>query len=242
MSSALALTPLPDARSEGRDGSPAARFAHLVDRAEPPAVENLAAPCPCELVEALFERAAAASRVPVLTLREVVENLIHAGFAGAVVTVLDGGCTVRVADRGPGIADKALALEPGFSSACDQARQVVRGVGSGLAVAASVLQQAGGTLALEDNIGGGTVVTLCLPGTSDADGRNEPSELARRILALLVELDPADAVRLAAELDAHIGECGRELVLLEHRGLVARAPDGARSLTPDGTRLVAALF
>jgi len=242
MSSALALTPLPDARPERRTGAPAARFAHSLDRAEPPAVEELEAGCPGELVEALFERAAAASRVPVLALREIVENLVHAGFAGAVVSVLDGGQTVRVSDRGPGIADKARALEPGFSSACEEARRVVRGVGSGLAVAALVLEQAGGTLELEDNLGGGTVVTLCAPGDPGADGRHELSGLGRRILALLLELDPSDPARVAAELDEHVCECGRELVLLEHRGLVARAPEGARSLTPDGTRLVAALF
>src|SRR5262249_43376289 len=123
-----------------------------------------------------------------------------------------------------------------------EGRQGGGGGGWGVGVGGWVVEQGGGTLALEDTIGGGRGVALCLPGTSDADGRNEPSELARRILALLVELDPADAVRLAAELDAHIGEGGRELVLLEHRGLVARAPDGAGSLTPDGPRLVAALF
>jgi DNA-binding IclR family transcriptional regulator len=50
------------------------------------------------------------------------------------------------------------------------------------------------------------------------------------------------AQELACELGLPLPDCGRALVLLEHRGLVSRAPDGARALTETGSRLVATLF
>jgi hypothetical protein len=62
------------------------------------------------------------------------------------------------------------------------------------------------------------------------------------LLALLLELGSAGPDRLAMELARPLAECGRQLVLLEHRGLVAREPCGARRLTESGHSLVATLF
>ena len=56
-------------------------------------------------------------RVPYVVIREIVENLIHAYFRNATVTVLDDGNTIRISDQGPGITDKHRALQPGFSTA-----------------------------------------------------------------------------------------------------------------------------
>lgn len=209
---------------------------------EPPTVDTVTGD-DATLIEELYCRTASASHVPPIAVREVIENLIHADFHGATVSVFDGGARVRVADCGPGIDDKERALQPGFSTACERARSVVRGVGSGLGVAAGAMAAVGGTIAIEDNLRGGTVVTLHAPG----DGAERPSnvelsEQARRILALLVEMAPAAPSSLAKELHIALGECGRELVVLEHRGLVARADDGARGLTPAGTELIATLF
>jgi hypothetical protein len=211
----------------------------------PPVVAEVHAPDAASLIEDLYAGAASAARLPVLAVREVIENLVHARFQDALVSILDGGRTLRVSDRGPGIPDKRLALQPGFSTADEEARSVVRGVGCGLPLAASLMAAEGGALEIDDNLGGGTVATLAAPQEL-APPPPVPSpacsETARRLLALLVELESATPSTLAAELEAPLSECGRELVLLEHRGMVRREPDGLRRLTADGLALVGTLF
>src|SRR4028118_673401 len=98
--------------------------------------------------------------VPEEAVREVVENLIHAEYRGVIVSVLDGGNVVRVSDRGPGIQNKERAVEFGFSGASSAALEEIRGVGAGLGMARSSAEKAGGSLSVEDNIGGGTVATI----------------------------------------------------------------------------------
>lgn len=237
----LAAQPVsPLARTEP---GPQARLAVYEAVLEPPRVEELADTDPAALVESLFARTAAAAVVPPLALREVIENLVHARFADALVSVLDGGRTVRVSDSGPGIADKRRAMQPGFTTADADARRVVRGVGSGLPLAAGVLGAEGGTLDLSDNLAGGTVVTLAVAeGGEGATHAPAPSDLQRRLLALLLEVAPAGPALLADELGLPLSICGRELVLLEHRGLVTRDAEGARSLTEAGAALLATLF
>jgi len=231
-------TPLCDPAPAGAE----ARLAVYCGRAEPPVVEAVAEADGVTLVEALYCRVADLAQVPVLALREVLENLAHAGFEDALVSVFDAGWTVRVSDRGPGVADKARALQPGFSTADAEARRVVRGVGGGLPLADAVLEAAGGRLELTDNLDGGTVVTLSVPGPEEPGDPPAVSDVGRRLLTLLLELAPARPARLADELGLSPAECGRELALLEHRGLVARAPDGARVLAERGASLVATLF
>lgn len=245
----LALSPPPPARREHDRPTLVARLAVYPDPCLPPAVTELSAPGAAALVESLFAAAAAAAhRLPVLAVREVVENLVHAGFADALVSVLGGGRVLRVSDRGPGIADRTRALEPGVTGAGAAEREVVRGVGCGLPLAAAVMEAAGGGLELADNIGGGTVATISLPADAPDARAGEPPpagslpEGARLALALLMEVECAGPERLAAELGAPLARCGRDLVLLEHHALVTRGTDGARRLTPPGTALVETLF
>ncbi len=220
----------------------AVRFAHYGTAGEPPAVAEVAGD-EASLIEELFTRAADACTVPPLAVREVIENLVHADFEGACVSIFDDGASLRVSDCGPGIADKERALQPGFSTACERVRSVVRGVGSGLPVAASAMQATGGTFELTDNLRGGTVVTLSVPGCAHPRATTlELTEVARQLMALLLEMAPAAPTALARELAIPLGECGRELVLLEHRGLVVRSEDGARSLSASGTELLNTLF
>ena len=219
-----------------------ARLAIYAGPSDPPVVEDLDGD-DSWLLEALFDRTVALSSVPPLALREVIENLVHADFDGACVSIFDGGTRVRVADCGPGIADKSRACEPGYSTACERARTIVRGVGSGLPVAAAVMRGAGGEITLDDNLRGGTVITLTAPALpTPVREVTAITDTARRLLALLVEVAPAAPAALAQELDMGLNECGRELVVLEHRGLVARDGDGRRQLTPSGTDLLTTLF
>ena len=98
--------------------------------------------------------------VPFMVIREIVENFIHAYFQAPTITILDGGNTIRFSDRGPGIREKALALEFGTSSATEEMKRYIRGVGSGLPYVQQYMADKGGSLDIEDNISGGTVVTI----------------------------------------------------------------------------------
>jgi hypothetical protein len=245
MPSTLALTPSVAPVRAVPETAVAARLAVYGPTGEPPAVEELTADDPAVLVESLCDAVAERSPLPAPAVREVLENLVHAGFRDAVVSVLGGGAVLRVADHGPGIADPARALAPGFSTAGPAERAIVRGVGCGLPLARDLVADDGGSLEIAENLGGGTVVTLALPlPEAPAEAAPVPacSEAAREILALLLEVGGATPGSLAGELGRSRAECGRELVLLQHRGLVVREPGGARRLTDAGTALVATLF
>src|SRR5215212_7471656 len=107
-------------------------------------------------------------RVPEESIREVVENLIHAGYRGVVISILDGGNVVRVSDKGPGVENKNRAMEFGFSGASPEALREIRGVGAGLGIARAAAEKVGGKISIEDNIGGGTVVTIAVAGEAPA--------------------------------------------------------------------------
>jgi len=212
---------------------------------EPPLITEIRDIEPAAIIESTFACVAQVSSVPPLALREIIENLIHAGFTDALVTVLDAGRTVRVSDRGPGINDPRRAMEPGYTTADEQIRSVVRGAGSGLALALGLVAAEGGTLDIHDNLGGGCVVTIAVegpPALDDLAVPGQPSDAQRRLLALLLEMAPAHPESMARELELPLGVVGRELVLLEHRGLVARFADGGRVLTERGAAIVATLF
>lgn len=100
--------------------------------------------------------------IPFMVIREVVENYVHAYFAQPTVSILDGGETIRFSDQGPGIAEKGRALEYGTSSATEEMKRYIRGVGSGLPYAQQYMEDRGGYLSIEDNIKGGTVVTISM--------------------------------------------------------------------------------
>jgi anti-sigma regulatory factor (Ser/Thr protein kinase) len=245
MPTTLALTPAVAPVRAVPEPALRARLAVYGGPGEPPAVEEHADPDPAVLIESLCDAVADRSAVPAPAVREVVENLVHAGFADALVSVLDGGAVVRVADHGPGIHDPALAVTPGVSGAGPAERAVVRGVGCGLPLARDLMAAAGGSLEIGANLGGGTAVTLALapvPAAAPPPADAPCSEAAREILALLLEVGAATPETLARELRRPRAECGRELALLQHRALVVREAGGARRLTDAGAALVATLF
>ncbi len=98
--------------------------------------------------------------VPFMVIREIVENFVHAYFQAPTITILDGGNTIRFSDRGPGIREKSRALEFGTSSATEEMKRYIRGVGSGLPYVQQYMEDKGGSLDIEDNLDGGTVVTI----------------------------------------------------------------------------------
>lgn len=118
-----------------------------------------------EFIESLASRvyevaSSAGGSIPYTVIREVSENLIHADFSEPVVSILDGGNTIRFADQGPGIRDKERAILPGFTTARGDMKLFIRGVGSGLPLVNDFLKFSGGHLLIEDNLGSGAVITI----------------------------------------------------------------------------------
>ena len=199
--------------------------------------------------------------IPQAAVRAIVENLIHAGFRAVSISVLDGGQTLRIADQGPGIGDKERALLPGFSTADAEQRRVIKGVGSGLAIAAGIARAAGGRLEVSDNLGRGTVVTISIgqgigtitptsspaqhqvPGRAASDPRpTELSDYGKRVLLLLAELGGAVVPTICDELRISSLVAGAELEALSRLGLLDPARDGRLTLTPAGLRYLDGIF
>lgn len=206
---------------------------------------------------------AAGGRVPDAAVREVVENLIHADYKGVVISVLDGGNVVRVSDRGAGISRKDRAFEFGFSGASPEAMGEIRGVGAGLGIARATAEKAGGTVTIEDNIGGGTVATISAGGSEksqderagppvessppprrypDAVPRMNISERQQRVLITVLECGEVGPSTVAERLEISVSTAYRDLSVLEEHGLVAGAESGKRSTTPLGRDLVEAII
>jgi len=183
-------------------------------------------------------------QVPYTVIRELIENLIHAAFADVVITVLDGGQVVKISDHGPGIEDKERAVQPGFTTATAAERRYIRGVGSGLPIARESLAFLRGILTIEDNLGGGTVLTINLPHAASATPpapAGPETKLGirqKRILALLMELGSAGPTRIARELKVAPATAFRDLGLLEKATLIHSVGDGKRALTEEGVLLL----
>lgn len=121
--------------------------------------------------------------------------------------VEDDMVVVRFADQGVGIPDSDLAkiFDPWFTSSKE-------GVGLGLAIAHSVMQQHGGDITVKSEVGKGSVFTLSLPaftGTQDNEPAAAPAEL--RNLHVLIMDDNIEVrkalVRLTAAMGCDISEC-----------------------------------
>ncbi len=190
-------------------------------------------------------------RVPFVVIREIMENLIHAYFRNATITVLDEGNTIRIADQGPGVADKERALIPGFSTATAEMRRYIRGVGSGLPVAKEQMAFLGGTLTLEDNLERGTVITLSVqrdagqtspPQVPEARPHPEVLPRQKKVLLLIAELGAAGPTTIAKELDISHSTAYRELQALQTLNLITGKGRGKRTLTEEGIAYLDEVF
>ena len=120
------------------------------------------------LASTVYEQShGAGGTIPYTVIREVSENFIHARFKEVVVSILDKGNPIRLADHGPGIPSKEKAQMPGFSSAVEPMKNYIRGVGSGLPIVREYLESSHGTITIEDNLGTGAVVTVSLVREED---------------------------------------------------------------------------
>jgi anti-sigma regulatory factor (Ser/Thr protein kinase) len=199
----------------------------------------------------------AGGKVPEDAVREVVENLIHAGYRGVVISVLDGGNVVRVSDKGPGVENKDRAMEYGFSGAKPEALGEIRGVGAGLGIARAAAEKVGGTVTIEDNLGGGTVTTISVTGERPAGREAEPprktapqrrypdgvprmniSERQQKVLITVLECGEVGPSTVADRLEISVSTAYRDLSVLEEHGLVLADDSGKRLVSPLGRDLV----
>jgi DNA-binding transcriptional ArsR family regulator len=200
---------------------------------------------------------AVGGKVPEESVREVIENLVHADYRGVVISVLDGGNVVRVSDKGPGVQHKGRAMEFGFSGATPEALRDIRGVGAGLGIAKAEAEKVGGTVTIEDNIGGGTVATISVTGAADSRKEREPSQPARRypdgvprmniserqqkVLITVLECGEVGPSTVAEQLEISVSTAYRDLSVLEEHGLVITDESGKRIISPLGEDYVEAI-
>lgn len=232
---------------------PPVRIAIYDSLTSTPRIVDLRAQGVRELMDLLSEKAYHLSQqkgggVPYTTIREVVENLIHANFQEVIINIYDGGNVIRISDQGPGIPDKTRVFEPGFTTARGEMKKYIRGVGSGLPIVKETMSFSGGQVTIEDNLQCGTVVTLALPKEMKKKTDNDNIEpragraeqrvaLTHRqnmVLSLVTELEEAGPTRIAEELDISLTTAYRELTFLEHAGLIASGAQGKRRVTEKG--------
>lgn len=179
-------------------------------------------------------------RISYTVILEVTENFIHAQFKEIVVSILDGGNTIRFTDQGPGISDIGKAILPGFTSAIEPMKSYIRGVGSGLPIVHDWMELKNGHITIESNIGNGAAVTISL-----IQEKRPTSDVARDLIAGLTEkerlvlegfLDGVDKGVTDLSKITGLGVSGvhYQLGKLEDLGLVVAAPQKKRALTPLG--------
>ncbi len=242
------------------------RIAIYDTAAAAPRVDDVRSPSADSFIEELSARTYTAARdlggrLPYTVIREVVENLVHARFKEPVVSILEGGDTVRFSDQGPGIPDKERALLPGYTTASAEMKDLIRGVGSGLPLVREFLAHEGGSLSLEDNLGTGTVVTLnILPSPKSAVPNPPPaaeldsglvgalaslprlSTRQKRVLSLVVEFGEAGPTLVSKELAVGLSTAYRDLAFLEELELITASEAGKRTTTSLGTAYLDSLF
>lgn len=153
-------------------------------------IENLAAK--------VYEQSkGAGGAIPYTVIREVSENFIHAKFKEIIVSILDGGNTIRFADQGPGINHKDKAQLPGFSSAIEPMKKYIRGVGSGLPIVKEYLEFSHGNITIEDNMGAGSVVTISM-------AHDDSSQVADHSIGNAPDAIPSGTSAISAAPDAGV--------------------------------------
>lgn len=158
-------------------------------------------------------------QIPFMVMREIVENFIHAHFVAPTISIMDNGNTIRFSDQGPGIKEKNRALEFGTSSATEEMKSFIRGVGFGLPYAQQYMVEKGGSLTLEDNISGGTIVTLSTRRSKDAHIQTLPTQEEAED-SLSVTQKPAAHQSIALPVSEKIAPQLPNLVLTDRAKLV----------------------
>lgn len=189
--------------------------------------------------------------IPFTIIKELIENLIHAHFKEIIITILSNGNTIKISDQGPGIKNKEMVFEPGFSTANQEMKKIIKGVGSGLPITREVLSFSGGSIKIEDNLGSGCVITINLPPTPYPPLKNIKKSIVnqdktsfkfnlsnrqKKVLFLVTEIGPIGPSDITKELKISLSTAYRDLLFLEDMDLIKANKQGKRSLTQKGIK------
>ncbi|MDD3718235.1 MAG: ATP-binding protein [Actinomycetota bacterium] len=186
--------------------------------------------------------------VPVVALREVVDNIVHALPCSVSVVVEPGLGNIFVSDTGGGIPRLDLAFELGYSTASDVHRAYIRGVGVGLYLAREDLRSRGGELLIASDPGSGTYVQLILSRSAPslAPGGGGPqirlTQRQNNILFLLSEGEHLGPSQVSAELNIGVSTAHRDLIKLQDFGLIYVNQSGKRFLSELGRSYLQSLL
>jgi len=187
--------------------------------------------------------------LPYSVIREIAENFIHAFFTECTVSILNKGNTICFSDQGPGIERKRLVQQPGITSATNEMKRFIRGVGSGFPIVKEYLDYRNGYLTIDDNAKRGTVITLSVQPepfikqhqetTSTTKPETQPGhrtldQRSLTVLHLLYEkgiLGPND---LMDPLGVSASTAYRILEGLEQKGFIESTPNRKRILSSTG--------
>lgn len=164
-------------------------------------------------------------------IKQVTENFIHAHFSEIVISILDHGNQIKFSDQGPGIIDKEKIFTPGFTSATNEMKKYIDGVGSGLPIAKEYIDVSNGEIKVEDNLDHGTVITLSLNKKEDSKAPfvndkysvivNNLSQRSIQILKYLDKENVAGVVDISKNLSIPQSSTHVELKKLEDKNLIA---------------------
>ncbi len=109
-----------------------------------------------KVLKQLNVNARSIKRIVVAVYEAEVNVAAHAwqGKVGAIVG--EDNIKITVSDRGPGIEDITLAMQPGYSTASKEVREMGFGAGMGL----SNIEKNTDELNIESRVGEGTIVTF----------------------------------------------------------------------------------
>lgn len=184
--------------------------------------------------------------IPYTVILEVTENFIHAQFKEIVVSILDGGNTIRFTDQGPGIADVERAVQPGYTTAIEPMKTYIRGVGSGLPIVSDWMNVEHGRISIDSNIGMGSAVTISLvpqdmPESAADDLIVISAKLKDSERAILRQFATKETLGITEIKDLtgiSPSSVSLHLNTLEDFELVERTPDRKRKITPRGKQLL----
>lgn len=181
-------------------------------------------------------------KISYTVILEVTENFIHAQFKEIVVSIMDGGNTIRFTDQGPGIADIEKAVRPGFTSAIEPMKNYIRGVGSGLPIVHDWVELKNGHITIDSNIGNGAAVTISLIDKEEAGETSDEiesiakslSSKERLILLQFGKTASLGVTELGALVSMSPSSVSYQLKKLEEQGLISSLPNKKRELTALG--------
>ena len=131
-----------------------------------------------------------------------------------------------------------------------------------MGIARAAAEKVGGTVTIEDNIGGGTVATVSVDKTArrsrpeqqstvslapqrkypDAVPKMNISERQQKVMITVLEYGEVGPSTVAEKLEISVSTAYRDLSVLEEHGLVIGTESGKRTITPLGRDVVEAVI